>query len=94
MPLYEYLCDDCEYIQDVIHPMNESPLTKCPKCGGRFARILQTGAVNVKKGLSDMKTLGDYALKKREKMSADEIAKKEAETRFTKNGGYIPRNDN
>ncbi|MBT8443072.1 MAG: zinc ribbon domain-containing protein [Gammaproteobacteria bacterium] len=33
MPIYEYQCQSCEHIFDVLQKMSEDPLTYCPECG-------------------------------------------------------------
>ena len=33
MPIYEYQCNDCEHVFDVLQKMSEDPLTYCPECG-------------------------------------------------------------
>ncbi len=49
MPTYDYLCDRCgkfEYFQS----MKESPLEKCPTCGGAVRRAISAGAGLIFKG--------------------------------------------
>lgn len=33
MPIYEYQCQDCEHVFDVLQKMSDDPLTYCPECG-------------------------------------------------------------
>jgi len=33
VPLYEYICPQCGYCDDVIQGVSEAPLTTCPQCG-------------------------------------------------------------
>jgi putative FmdB family regulatory protein len=33
MPIYEYQCQSCEHIFDVLQKMSDDPLTFCPECG-------------------------------------------------------------
>jgi putative FmdB family regulatory protein len=33
MPIYEYQCQSCEHIFDVLQKMSDDPLTYCPECG-------------------------------------------------------------
>ena len=33
MPIYEYVCDNCEHSVEVIQKMSDAPLTECPECG-------------------------------------------------------------
>ena len=30
---YDYCCDSCEFVFEVIHPMNDKPVLSCPSCG-------------------------------------------------------------
>ena len=43
MPTYEYKCRNCDYIFEKFQSMNELPLDKCPKCGGKPERLLSGG---------------------------------------------------
>ncbi len=36
MPIYEYLCDDCGKLCEVIQRITDNPLSICPECGGRM----------------------------------------------------------
>lgn len=33
MPIYEYACDSCGHIFDVLQKVNADPLRDCPECG-------------------------------------------------------------
>ncbi len=33
MPIYEYQCQACEHVFDVLQKMSDEPLTYCPECG-------------------------------------------------------------
>lgn len=33
MPIYEYACQSCGHIFDVLQKMSAEPLTDCPECG-------------------------------------------------------------
>jgi putative FmdB family regulatory protein len=33
MPIYEYQCDACKHVFDVLQKMSDEPLTYCPECG-------------------------------------------------------------
>jgi len=32
MPIYEYICENCEHIHDALQKMSDPPLTDCPQC--------------------------------------------------------------
>ena len=40
MPIYEYQCDACEHVFDVLQKISEDPLTYCPECGKQELRKL------------------------------------------------------
>ena len=33
MPIYEYACESCGHIFDVLQKMDAAPLVECPECG-------------------------------------------------------------
>jgi len=33
MPIYEYACQDCGHLFDVLQKMSDAALTECPECG-------------------------------------------------------------
>jgi len=33
MPIYEYICTDCEQIHEALQKLSDSPLVDCPACG-------------------------------------------------------------
>lgn len=48
MAIYEYQCEACGVIE-VQHPMDASPLRKCPKCGKTgVTRLISLGAFQLK----------------------------------------------
>lgn len=50
MPTYEYLCDDCGEKFEKYQNMTDSPLLKCPSCGGSIRRLIGTGGGMILKG--------------------------------------------
>ena len=50
MPTYEYQCQDCNHRVEYFQSMKEPPRTVCPRCGGRLARLVSTGAGLIFKG--------------------------------------------
>jgi len=40
MPIYEYQCQACEHVFDVLQKMSDDPLTYCPECGEQKLRKL------------------------------------------------------
>jgi putative FmdB family regulatory protein len=48
MPLYEYECEDCGDLFEVIQKFADEPLTVHEKCGGKVHRILSAPALQFK----------------------------------------------
>jgi putative FmdB family regulatory protein len=40
MPIYEYKCDKCQKIVEVMQKFSDKPLTRCPSCAGKISRIM------------------------------------------------------
>lgn len=48
MPLYEYRCEDCRSVLEVLQRLNEEPLKICPKCGGQLTKLISRSAIQFK----------------------------------------------
>jgi putative FmdB family regulatory protein len=48
MPIYEYRCDKCQKIIEVMQKFSDKPLTKCPSCAGRVSRIISNCSFQLK----------------------------------------------
>jgi putative FmdB family regulatory protein len=48
MPLYEYQCKKCKHRFEKIQKFSDSPLRKCPECGGAVEKLLSQSAVQFK----------------------------------------------
>jgi putative FmdB family regulatory protein len=48
MPLYEYECDACGHRYEVIQKSADSPVGKCPKCGGAVHKLQSAPAFQFK----------------------------------------------
>ena len=48
MPLYEYKCDNCGEVFEVMQKFADEPLTLHEKCGGAVHRLLSTPALQFK----------------------------------------------
>lgn len=48
MPLYEYRCDGCGEVFEVIQKFADKPLQTHEKCGGRVQRLLSVPALQFK----------------------------------------------
>lgn len=49
MPIYEYECDECGRFEE-LQKASDTPLEKCPKCGGKAKRVMSTGTSFILKG--------------------------------------------
>lgn len=50
MPTYQYKCAKCDYRFEESQSITDSPLAKCPQCGGPVERIISGGAGFLFKG--------------------------------------------
>jgi putative FmdB family regulatory protein len=48
MPLYEYKCDRCGDVFEVIEKFSDPPLQEHPSCGGHVERLLSAPALQFK----------------------------------------------
>ncbi|MBV9302362.1 MAG: zinc ribbon domain-containing protein [Acidobacteriaceae bacterium] len=48
MPLYEYQCENCGDLFEVMQKFSDPPLTNHEKCGGRVHRVLSAPALQFK----------------------------------------------
>ena len=47
MPIYEFICEDCNYKEDLIRKISEPTTILCPKCNGQNF-VKQVSAPNFK----------------------------------------------
>lgn len=40
MPLYEYQCESCRKIHEVIQKFSDAPLSECPECRGPIKKLM------------------------------------------------------
>ncbi len=76
MPLYEYRCDRCRKVTEVIQSFSEKPLRICPHCGQRALKKLLSPPAIQFKGSGWYVT--DYAGKKGGESSGEGGEKSEA----------------
>jgi putative FmdB family regulatory protein len=51
VPIYEYLCESCGRIHEVIHKLDERGPTHCRECGGeKIAKLVSRSAFQLKGG--------------------------------------------
>lgn len=48
MPLYEYRCDRCDEIFEVMQKFSDAPLATHDKCGGPVQRLISVPAIQFK----------------------------------------------
>jgi putative FmdB family regulatory protein len=48
VPIYEYRCDDCEALVEVMQKMSDDPLEVCEVCGGHLRKVLHPVAIHFK----------------------------------------------
>ena len=48
MPLYEYQCDACGHRFELIQKFSDSPVEKCPLCGGAVRKLISSPAIQFK----------------------------------------------
>ena len=48
MPLYEYKCDTCGLITEILQKVDDPPMTLCVKCGGKVRKIISSSAIQFK----------------------------------------------
>jgi putative FmdB family regulatory protein len=48
VPLYEYQCKKCKHRFEKIQKFSDSPIKKCPECGGAVEKLLHAPAVQFK----------------------------------------------
>jgi putative FmdB family regulatory protein len=48
MPIYEYKCQSCEQLIEVMQRMSEAPLTTCENCGGELKKQVSAPAFQFK----------------------------------------------
>jgi putative FmdB family regulatory protein len=48
MPIYEYECKKCKAHVEAFQKVNDKPLTKCRKCGGKLEKKISAPAIQFK----------------------------------------------
>lgn len=61
MPIYEYQCQSCGRLDEVMQKMSDPPLTTCEECGGDLKKLISAPAFQFK---GDGWYVTDYARKK------------------------------
>lgn len=94
MPIYEYECRKCKAHTEAFQKVNDKPLTKCPKCGGRLEKRISAPAIQFK-GSGWYVT--DYAGKATNSAKSESEAKTEksdkSETKTSKESSSAKKTD-
>jgi putative FmdB family regulatory protein len=45
MPRYDYICQSCGHIVEVMHGVNDLGPARCDRCGGEMRKLLSTPAI-------------------------------------------------
>lgn len=48
MPIYEYECEDCGKISEVMQKFDDEPLSTCPICGGIVHKLISQSSFILK----------------------------------------------
>ena len=48
MPIYEYQCQKCQGVFEILQGFNDKPARKCEQCGGRLKRLISISAFHLK----------------------------------------------
>ncbi|HSR13429.1 MAG TPA: FmdB family zinc ribbon protein [Thermodesulfobacteriota bacterium] len=48
MPIYEYKCNNCGKVVEVMQKFSDKPLSRCPSCGGRLTRLISNCSFQLK----------------------------------------------
>ncbi len=46
MPIYDYVCESCGHVMEVVHGINAPGPTECPECGGTLAKAFAPPAIH------------------------------------------------
>ena len=74
MPIYEYACKKCKTHVEAYQKVNDRPLAKCRKCGGRLEKLLSAPAIQFKGSgwyVTDYAGQGKKAAEKAEKAESE-----------------------
>ncbi len=48
MPIYEYQCEQCGKLDEVLQKFSDKPLTKCKHCSGKLHKLISQSAFHLK----------------------------------------------
>jgi putative FmdB family regulatory protein len=50
MPLYEYQCEKCEKVHEMMQKFSDPPLENCPECQGKVSKLMSRTSFALKGG--------------------------------------------
>ncbi|MDD2604881.1 MAG: zinc ribbon domain-containing protein [Desulfobacterales bacterium] len=50
MPIYEYECENCGRIEEVLQRFSDEPLTRCRHCAGKLHKLVSQSSFHLKGG--------------------------------------------
>ncbi len=48
MPLYEYRCESCQKVHEVMQKFSDAPLTECPECKSPVTKLMSMSSFALK----------------------------------------------
>jgi putative FmdB family regulatory protein len=48
MPLYEYRCDSCDKVREVMQKFSDAPLSNCPDCQSPVQKLMSLSSFSLK----------------------------------------------
>lgn len=48
MPIYEYRCQSCGKVTEILQKMSDAPLKQCPKCKGKVEKLISRSSFQLK----------------------------------------------
>jgi putative FmdB family regulatory protein len=48
MPLYEYQCNSCKKVHEVVQKFSDAPLEKCPECNEPVTKLISSSSFALK----------------------------------------------
>ena len=84
MPIYGYICKNCEHTLDALQKMSDDPLVDCPECGEPQLRRQLSAPRFRLKGKGWYET--DFKTDKQKNLHGDKEPKKKEDTKSDKKG--------
>jgi putative FmdB family regulatory protein len=83
MPIYEYVCEKCGNLIEVMQKVNDEPLKRCTKCRGKLEKIFSRTSFQLKGSgwyKSDYSSSGAKPKTKEDKTKEEKKPEAKAET--------------